>query len=119
MNKISVLIPDAEAQIGARVARCLKESGRVACHGLSRNKSAPLRHSSLYTTFECLAEPTELSSWLKRVDEITQRLQVDVVLPISDFGIRTLSEHGHLLACANKLAQLPNHRIFDMATNKA
>jgi len=119
MSRISVLIPDAEAQIGARVARCLKASDQVILHGLSRNRSAPFRHSSLFTTFECSRDGIELDPWLERVEQIVAKRLIDVVLPISDFGIRALSEHGRLLACSDRLVQLPDHYIFDMATNKA
>jgi hypothetical protein len=119
MTRISVLIPDAEAENSKRVALCLKTSGRVILHGLSRRSSMPLRTSSLFATFDCSMEKIELGLWLKRVDEIVARQQIDVVLPTSDFSIRALSEHGPSLACADRLAQLPNQHTFDMATNKA
>jgi hypothetical protein len=119
MSRISVLIPDAEAGISVLVAHCLKASGQVTLHGLSRQTSGPLKHSSLFTTFEGSTEGIELGSWLGRVDEIVARRQIDVVLPISDFGIRALSEHQRLLNCADRLVQLPEHHVFDMATNKA
>jgi len=119
MGRISVLIPDAEAENSKRVALCLTESGRVTLHGLCRRKTAPLRTSSLFATFDCSTEEIEIDSWLGRLDDIVARQQIDVVLPTSDFGIRALSEHGHLLACADRLVQLPEPDAFDLATNKA
>ena len=101
------------------VAHCLKASGQVTLHGLSRETSGSLRYSRLFRNIECSSEKIELGSWLTRVDEIVAKRQIDVVLPISDFGIRALSEHQRLLACADRLVQLPAHHIFDTATNKA
>jgi glutathione synthase/RimK-type ligase-like ATP-grasp enzyme len=119
MRRISVLIPDAATQLSTRVAHCLKASGRVSVHGLSGRRTAPQRLSNLFSTFEFSTEGIGLSSWLERIDDIVARRQIDVVLPISDFGIRALSEHGRLLACTDRLVQLPEHHIFDVATNKA
>lgn len=117
MARISVLIPDAE-HFSKRVARCLDASRQVILHGLSKQEFVPLRTLSLYATFSAMGEMA-LSSWLERVDDIATKLQVDVVLPTSHFSIRALSEHGRSLACADRLAHLPDYRTYDMATDKA
>jgi hypothetical protein len=118
MSRISVLIPDADDWIGLRVAYCLNSAGEVSVHGLSRRESWPFRLSNLFRSFDHSGE-FELSSWLARIDEIVARRGVDVVLPVSSFGIRALSEHGSMLGCADRLVHLPEPHVFDEATNKS
>lgn len=117
MSCVSVLIPDADAWPGLLVAHCLKASGKVALHGLSGSKTTPLRYSNLFTSFQCLEEGQ--GRLLDCVDEIVTKRGIDVVLPISNLGIRTFSEHRYELVSAAKLVDLPEPRTFDIATNKA
>lgn len=117
MDRISVLIPDAEQYFGRPVAYCLKTRGNVV-HALARGRSRSLPFSNLFASFEYMDEP-QLGPWLKRIEEIVTERKIDVVMPVSEYAIRALSEHGHSLSCANKLVRLPEHRIFEMATDKA
>ena len=117
MDRISVLIPDAEQYFGRPVAYCLKTSGNVV-HGLARRKSKSLPFSNLFASFEHMDEP-QLKPWLERIEQIVVEREIDVVMPVSEYAIRALSEHGHSLRCASRLVQLPDFRIFDMATDKA
>lgn len=118
-KRFSVLIPDVDTGQGLPVAYCLNVSGQASVQGFSQLKSRPLQFSRLLCTFECAGRELEPSAWLTRIDEIVARGQVDVVLPVSNFAIRTLSEHRQTLSCAPRLAPLPDPHVFDVATNKA
>lgn len=118
MTRISVLIPDLDEWLSMPVAYCLKTSGRVAVHGLSRCKSRRLRLSNLFTSFDDL-DDLDLGSWLARIDETVARQKIDIVMPVSSVAIRVLSEHRQALSCADRLVQLPAPDVFDIATNKA
>ena len=119
MDRISVLIPDVDDRLlSLRVAYCLKTSGRVTVHGLSRCKSRRMRLSNLFQSFSDI-DDFNLSSWLTRIDEIVATQRVDLVLPVSSLGIRALGEHSRALRCAERLVQLPEPYAFDIATNKA
>src|SRR5437762_3298807 len=115
---ISVLIPDIDEWLSLPVAYCLKSSGHVNVHGLSRRKSRSLQLSNLFSSYE-YSQEFELSSWLTRIDEIVAKQRVNVVMPVSSAGIKALSEHRRVLSCASKLVRLPESHIFDTATNKA
>ncbi|HEY1576177.1 MAG TPA: ATP-grasp domain-containing protein [Terracidiphilus sp.] len=119
MGRFSVLIPDVDDDlISIPVAQCLTDAEEIDIHGLSRHKSRSLQLSNLFTSFDQMDE-FALSGWLRRIDEVVARRRIDIVLPVTDVAIRALSEHRHVLACAGKVARLPEPSVFDVATNKA
>ncbi len=117
MNRISVLIPDAEVQLN--VACCLAVSGQAVVHGLARYPAPILKHSRFFASFEECKGEFGVKSWFNRIGEIVVERQIDVVLPISEFSNRILSEHQQALSWAAKLPPLPNPNTLDIATNKA
>jgi len=117
MNRISVLIPDADAQLP--VVRCLGASKRAVVHGFALHPAPFLEHSRFLTSFEQFKDVFDVKLWLNRIGEIVAERRIDVVLPISEFATRTLSEHRQGLTWAAKLPPLPNPHSFDIATNKA
>ena len=116
MNRISVLIPDANAWIN--VARCLAASRQADVHGLAPHGASLQKHSRVFVSFEENNGEFDVKSWLSRIGEIIAERRIDVVLPNSEFAIRTLSEHRHKLSWASKLPQLPDPHTFDLATDK-
>jgi predicted ATP-grasp superfamily ATP-dependent carboligase len=117
MNRISVLIPDADGW--GHVARCLAVSGQAVVHGFSLHPAPLLKHSRFFDSFEEYKGDFDIKFWLGRIGEVVAERRIDVVLPISEFAIRTLSEHRRTLSWAEKLPPLPNPHTFDVATNKA
>lgn len=114
-----MLIPDADAWACLLVAHCLADSGEVTLHGLSRRETSPNRHSNLFASFESLRSNIEIDQWLTAIGEIVSRRSIDIVLPISGFAIRSLSERRAALSWSSKLVQLPDPNVFDLATSKA
>jgi D-aspartate ligase len=117
MNRISVLIPDADVRL--YVARCLAATGQATVHGFSLHPAPFLKHSRFFASFEEYRGEFDVKSWLSRIGKIVAERRIDVVLPVSEFAIRTLSEHRPTLSWSAKLAQLPNPHTFDVATDKA
>src|SRR5690349_16957946 len=116
MKRISVLIPDADVQFP--VACCLTVSRQAVVHGLARHPAPALKHSSFFASFEEFADKFDVEVWLHRIGEIVAERRIDVVLPIADYAIRTLSQHRHALPWGRKLPLLPNPHTFDIASNK-
>ena len=117
MNRISVLIPDADVQLP--VIRCLGASRRAVVHGFALHAAPFLEHSKFLASFEEYKGDFDVKLWLSRIGEIVEERRIDVVLPIGEFAIRTLSEHRRVLNWAAKLPPLPNPHTFDIATDKA
>ena len=117
MNRISVLIPDADVNLP--VVRCLGASKSAVVHGFALHPAPFLEHSRFLAGFEQFKGEFNVEPWLNRIGEIVAERQIDVVLPISEFAIRTLSEHRQALHWAAKLPPLPAPHIFDVATDKA
>jgi predicted ATP-grasp superfamily ATP-dependent carboligase len=117
MNHISVLIPDADVRLN--VARCLAASRQAIVHGFALHSAPLLRHSKFFASFEEYKGEFNLKGWLSRIGEIVAERRIDVVLPISEFAIKTLSEHRQTLSWAATLPQLPNPHTFDIAIDKA
>jgi hypothetical protein len=85
MRCISVLIPDAEVQLP--VARCLAARKRAIVHGLSHCPNPKLKHSRFFASSEECKGDLDVRAWLNRVGDIVAERCIDIVLPISDFGI--------------------------------
>jgi D-aspartate ligase len=117
MNRISVLIPDADEQL--HVPCCLTASGRAIVHAFARRPAPALKYTRFCASFEAFEGPFDVERWLKRIGEIVAEKRIDVVLPISGFAIRALSEHRQELGWAAKLPHLPDTHTFDVATDKA
>ena len=117
MKRISVLIPDAEVRLP--VACCLAQSRQAVVHGLARQPALSTRGSKFFASFENPTAELPVEEWLQRIECIVTEHHIDVVLPISDFAIRTLSERREGLAWAAKLPLLPDPQTLDVATNKA
>jgi len=117
MKRISVLIPDADVQLN--VACCLTVSRQAVVHGLALHPAPLLRHSRFFASFEEDKGEFDVKLWLSRIGEIVEERRIDVVLPISEFAIRTLSEHRQALNWAAKLPPLSALHTFDIATDKA
>src|SRR4051812_9624431 len=105
MDRISVLMPDADAWATLLVAHCLAANKQVDLHGLSGRPSSAFRRSRFFSTFECMTEFT-LDSWLDRIAQIVSKRKIDIVLPVSDFAIRSLAEHN--LDFGARIVQLPS-----------
>src|ERR1700690_1855571 len=117
MNRISVLIPDADVQLP--VAPCLAASRQAIIHGTAPHPAPFLKHSRFFGSFEEYKGEFDVKCWLSRLGEIVAERRIDVVLPIAEFAIRTLSEQRHALSWAAKLPELPNPHALDIATDKA
>jgi predicted ATP-grasp superfamily ATP-dependent carboligase len=117
MNRISVLIPDAHEKFS--VVRCLGASRSAVVHGFGLHPTPFLEHSRFLASFEEYKGEFDVRLWLSRIGEIVAERRIDVVLPIAEFAIRTLSEHRQALNWAAKLPPLPDPHIFDIATDKA
>jgi len=118
MNRISVLIADSNPWFLLNVARCLAASRQATIHGIALGLAPSLKHSKYFVSFEEYTGKSGVKSWVHRIGEIVAKRRIDVVLPPSDFAIRTLSEHRQELSWAAKLPQLPDLHTFDIATDK-
>jgi D-aspartate ligase len=117
MNRISVLIPDADVRLN--VACCLAASRQAIVHGLALNSASLPKYSRFFASFEEYNGEFDVTRWLKRIGEIVAERRIDVVLPISEFAIKTLSEYRQTLSWTATLPQLPNPHTFGIATDKA
>ncbi len=117
MNRISVLIPDADVRLN--VACCLTVSKQAVVHGLALHPAPLLKHSRFFASFEEYKGEFDVKSWLRRIGEIVAERRIDVVLPIAEFAIRILSEQRPALNWAAKLPELPSPHSLDIGTDKA
>jgi hypothetical protein len=85
------------------VVRCLGASKRTIVHGFARHPAPFLEHSRFLASFEQFKDVFDVKLWLNRISEIVAERRIDVVLPISEFAIRTLSEHRQARTWAAKL----------------
>jgi predicted ATP-grasp superfamily ATP-dependent carboligase len=117
MNRISVLIPDADVKLP--VAQCLAASKHVVVHGFAQQSAPFLRHSRFFASIETYHGGSDLNGWLNRIGEIVVKRRIDVVLPISELAIRALSQHREELNWTGKLPLLPDLRAFDTCVDKS
>src|SRR5215472_323053 len=91
MKRLAVLIPDADLLLP--VAICLSASRQVIVHGLALNPAPLLKHSRFFASFEEYKGQVDAKHWVQRIGDIVAQRRIDVVLPIAEFAIKTLSQY--------------------------
>lgn len=89
------------------------------CRWLAFNPAPLLKHSRFFASFEEYKDKFDAKHWLQRIGDIVAQRQIDVVLPIAEFAIKTLSQHRDALNWSAKLPPLPSPHALETATDKA
>ena len=118
-NIHAVLIPDGEKPILLKILNCMSQSKNIRLYVMSTKKDMPLRYSRHIHRFLYFPEENSELAWIANINSVTEKYEIDVIMPIWETAIHTLIQHKNLLQNSEKLAPLPTLHDFTIASNKA
>ncbi|MFS4447682.1 ATP-grasp domain-containing protein [Maribacter sp. 2307UL18-2] len=116
-NRCAILIPDGESHFLNYVINCLSTIPRALVYVMTSKNDVAIKFSRFvhHLTFY---EITSDEHWISCINSEVDRHDIDVILPVFETGIRTLSALRQDLTHPNKLGLLPTTHYFDIAINK-
>lgn len=116
-NSCAILIPDGESHFLNYVINCLSTIPGASIYVMTSKKDVAIKFSRFVHHFS-FHEITSDEHWISCIDAEVNRHDIDVILPVFEKGIRTLSALRQSLAHPGKLGLLPPIRYYDIAINK-
>ncbi len=115
-REIAVLVPDGDSPFAGPVIQCLARRPEIRVHLASQDRWSPARFSRHCTTVHRLEGDD--SSRLESLATIVRRQAIDVLLPVSEEGLRWVIEHRASIEELVSLPPLPPLESFDEAGDK-
>lgn len=114
-DKISVLIPDGEDDRALIVVRSLAYSKKVKILVVSSEFKSV--HLSVHSKFFKIKDGSNKTR-LKKIDELSKKRQIDVLLPIGQKGIQFIHSNYSVLKVKFQIPPVPGKNEFDIVRNK-
>jgi predicted ATP-grasp superfamily ATP-dependent carboligase len=118
MGKFSVLIPDGENEHALWVVRSLAHSKQVRLHILSSKRWMPVRFSRHGRLYKFSSTGADYARRLNALADITRRVHVDVILPVSEEGMLFAAIEREALSMLAALPPIPETESLKIAKNK-
>ncbi|MDO7171687.1 ATP-grasp domain-containing protein [Mariniflexile sp. AS56] len=115
---ISVLIPDGESHLLIYVINTLSQAKEVNIYVMSNIRHIPVRYSRRIQNFSYFPKTNDELVWINNVKEESERHNIDLILPIFEDAIETLSKYKNEIIFKDKLCLLPNNVDYNKANNK-
>jgi len=116
MKKFSVLIPDGESYIMGYVINCFSMSKEIDVYIMSKSKSNNIQFSRHVKKFFYYKKTISDSDWIEKINRISEKYVIDVILPIIDYGIKKLIENKNSIKIKSVL--LPSLEYYTIASDK-
>ena len=117
-QKISILIPDGESHILLYVVNCLSNIKGLQIYVMSNIKNNPMRYSRYIKGFSFYKKTDSNIDWINNINKEIEKHNIEVVMPIFEIGIKTLTEYRLKILHKDKLGLLPSFANFNTAKNK-
>lgn len=113
----SVLIPDGESHFLNYIINCLAEIPKVLIYIMTDKKNVAIRYSR-YVHHTSFYERLSDLEWISNINNELEKYSIQVILPISERGIRALSLYRNHIRHPNRLGLLPDVSDLDITLNK-
>lgn len=117
-DRFSILIPDGESPFALSVITCLSQLPGLRIFILSSDRWALSRFSIHSTAFFYRQKAENDEQWIDAIQDMVHKHSIDIVLPVDEPAIRTLTIYGEALLPSTEISLLPNQESFDIAANK-
>ncbi|MCA0153209.1 ATP-grasp domain-containing protein [Winogradskyella vincentii] len=117
LRDISVLIPDGEDNMLLNVVYSLSLQSNITIYVLSSSKNHYMKYSRFIEKF-IFKEETDEREWVESINELVERYNIDLIIPVFEIGFRKLIKNKTFLRHKDKLCLLPSLENFDIARNK-
>ncbi|WP_299554939.1 ATP-grasp domain-containing protein [Seonamhaeicola sp.] len=96
----------------------MSEIKGVKIYALSNNKNDFVRKSRKVKNFSYYPKAANETEWVSNLNEELKKFEIDVIMPIDEYGILTLIKNKSILLQNSKLVLLPELNTFNTANNK-
>jgi D-aspartate ligase len=117
-NNFSVLIPVGESNLLMFIVHCLSQIKGIKIYILSPKEFAEIKHSNKILNYTYYPKLNTETNWVYAINQELEKFNIDLVIPIDEFGIRTSVKFKNNISNPSKLAILPSLSSFDIANNK-
>lgn len=117
-TNFSVLIPDGETHILTEVIYSLSQIKGLKLYVMSNKRNISLRYSRHIRNFSFYPKTLNEMEWIAHINKELDTHEIDVIMPIYEHGIRTLTKYKQQLSQPERLVSLPQLEAFDIANNK-
>lgn len=116
-KKISVLIPDGESHLLIYIINCLSLVKNVKVYIMSSKRHDHMKYSRFVRHYAYYPDVND-EDWISNIDNEVNKHNIDVIMPIFEFGIRRIIKNTDKLKFKDRLCNLPSLLNFDTARNK-
>jgi D-aspartate ligase len=119
-SNISVLIPDSQDHklLVLQVINCLSLYNKaINIYIMSSDRHNYLKYSRYVKRLTYYPERGD-ENWISNIDKEVEKYEIDVIIPVFEFGIKRLIENKNKLKQKDKLCILPNLSNFNIAGDK-
>ena len=115
---LSVLIIDAEYGLTLDYMHCLTQVKNVKVYTICNEKNNNVKYSRYIEKFLFYPKTSSDVDVIKNINYEVKKNNIDLIVAISEYGIRFLIENKMLLNYPNKIVLLPELSYFDTANSK-
>jgi predicted ATP-grasp superfamily ATP-dependent carboligase len=113
----SVLIPDGDTWDTVKVLRCLSTEPSITTHILSRSRRPIARFSRHCAGCHYHGREGD-DEWVRAVGGLVERHKIDIVLPVTDFGVEFVVRNKQALSEFAALPPLPDLDLLRLTNDK-
>lgn len=117
-KNFNILIPDAESGHSVVVARCLGQIPGLRVHVIAENQWSALRFSRRRKYYFKRPPHKRQVIFLDRILNVVKQTDADVLLPVDEAAVRTVSQNFDSLKEVISIVPVPAVKTFDTATDK-
>ncbi len=118
LRSFAVLIPDGESPFALPVIQCLAKESNIQIHLLANCSWPRARFSKYVSKYHKHSVAQSNEERVKFLEELLQKEEIDVLLPVDEPSVRWVSEHRLHFERYTALAPIPQTKTFDKAVNK-
>ena len=118
IKPFSVLVLEDEVNLFVLVVHCLTQIKDVDIYVLSNKQVCETKYSRKIKNYSYYPKPKDNNEWLQAIDNEVDKHNIDVIMPVDEYGIETLIKHKNQLKNSDKLAILPSLDSFQKARDK-
>ncbi|WNH12188.1 ATP-grasp domain-containing protein [Thalassobellus suaedae] len=117
-KKISVLVLKGHINLLPFIVNCLSQVKSVDIYVISNNKNEGVGRSKKIKNISYYPNTIDDIEWVSNLNKELEKFEIDLILPIDEYGISTLIKYKDLLHQSDKLVLLPELDAFYLANNK-
>ncbi|MFI1743880.1 ATP-grasp domain-containing protein [Thalassobellus sediminis] len=117
-SKLSVLIPETDSNFLPFLVNCLFEVKGINIYIISNKKDSEISRSKKIKNYCYYSKALDEIEFVTNINNELKKFEIDVIMPICEFGIETLIKKKDEILYKDKLVFLPSLEAFYKANDK-